>query len=162
MEPWFLRYEAATNQEVGQMSLYWLATSGQPWAEIWKEHRNIKNCYYPGRIFSVAREEDVRVLLVLIQKFGKPGSIQREGTEPIKVGLCVPEGLPIRRGVGQSPDEETGTGVKSREKKKPCRGIWWAPNCQVGQTVAEQGGGKVLNPECPDSELPWIHDISRD
>lgn len=71
----------------------------------------------------MAREEDVRVLLVLIQKLGKPRSVQPEGTDPIKVGLCVPQGLPIRSGVGQSPDEETGTGVKPREKKTPCRGI---------------------------------------
>lgn len=70
----------------------------------------------------MAREVDVRVL-VPIQRLGEPGSIQPKASDTIKVRLCVPEGPPVRREVGQGPDKGTGISIKSKEKKNPCRGI---------------------------------------
>lgn len=97
------------------MNLYRVAPGSRPWGNICK-------CHLPGGAFNEATEEAIRVP-VLIQRLGEPGSIQPEGTDTIKVCLCVPAGLPVRREVGQGPDKETGVGIKSKEKKKPCRGI---------------------------------------
>lgn len=63
-------------------------------------------------------EEDIRVLLGVIQKLGELGSIQAEGTETVKVGFCVPEGLPIKRGWGKVLMKRQGqVSNESREKK---------------------------------------------
>ena len=63
---------AATNQEVGQTSLYGVVPGGEDWARIWKELRRRANCHGPGGNFSVAREEDIRVQ-VLTSRQSKPG-----------------------------------------------------------------------------------------
>lgn len=154
----------ATNQESGQMSLYWLTIDGKPWAKIWKEHRNIRNRYCPGGAFNVAREEGIGPWS-WSEGWVSQAGIRPEETDIIKVGVCTPEGLSIRKSAGQGPDEETGTGIQSGEKKKPCRGT----ECYM-MGVKLPGGtdswgtrwGKVMYPECPDSELSWILDTFRE
>lgn len=93
------------------MTLHRVAPGSRPWGNVCK-------CHLPGGAFDEATEEAISVPVL-----GEPGSIQPEGTDTIKVRLCVPADLPVRREVGQGLDKETGVGIKSKEKKKPCRGI---------------------------------------
>lgn len=86
---------AATSQGVGPTNLSQVVPGSQAWGKIRKYH-----CL--GGAFSVAREEHVRVQ-ILIRRQGELGSLQPEGTDTIKVGLCMPEdcqsGLTIKREV---------------------------------------------------------------
>lgn len=131
---------AATNQKVGQMSLYWVAGGGHPRVRIWKEPRSIANCHCPGGALTWL-ERRTSGSDSWPGGWASQAASNRKGQIQSKsLFVCLKDCH--SRWVGLGSDKQRGTGIKSKEKKKPCRGIVWYDGHQTSRW-ATQSGNKV-------------------